>query len=83
MKKKLGTNLRSAVLYQAFRDELSDDLVVVEADGEGGARTSVVEGNFPLEFIVKHSKNFSSEKAAVNAAVQIAEDSAEPAKVLD
>jgi len=72
----------SALLYQAFLDSADEEEVVVEADGFGGATTSVVEGNYPIDYNVKKTKKFRTEQAAIEAAEQLVEESAEPETVL-
>jgi hypothetical protein len=47
-------------------------LIVVEADGFGGATTMVVEGNFPIDFMTKVERVFATEQEAEEAAEQIA-----------
>ena len=81
MRNKLKISAPNAVLYQAFLDN-SEEQIVVEADGFGGATVSIVEGNYPLEFFVKNSKKFRREQAAVNTAMKIVEESIEPSAVL-
>jgi hypothetical protein len=49
-------------------------LVVVEADGFGGATTSVVLGNFPLDYFAEYAKSFETEQEAERAAEQIADE---------
>ncbi len=82
MRDKLKINAPNAVLYQALLDDGCEELVVVEADGFGGATASVVEGNYPLEFNIKNTRKFRREQAAINAAMQIVEESVEPSAVL-
>jgi hypothetical protein len=45
--------------------------VVVEADGFGGARLSVVQGNFPIDFVARVQKDFRTEARAVFAAEKL------------
>jgi len=81
-RKKLSINAPNAVLYLESADGCDDKMVVVEADGFGGATTSVVEGHFPLEFVVHHAKCFCTEQAALAAAEEIVERDAEQEAVL-
>ena len=57
----------------------SDGMVIVEADGFGGATISVVEGNYPIDYITKVEKFFPSQKDAEAAAeaISLAEVNAE------
>jgi hypothetical protein len=79
---KLGINAPNTVLYFASLDACSDEQVVVEADGFGGATTSTVEGNYPLDYLTHHAKEFRSEEAAIRAAAEIVEQQVEPASIL-
>jgi hypothetical protein len=81
-RKKLKISAPKAVLYLQSTGGCDDPSVVVEADGYGGATTSVVEGRFPLEFVVHCSKRFSTEEAALAAATEIVEQGVEPTTVL-
>jgi hypothetical protein len=69
-------------LYQATPDSLSNDVVVVEADGFGGATTRVVEGNFPVDYCAKCEKSFETEREAEQAAQQIVDNKLSAALVL-
>ena len=51
----------------------SDCDIVVEADGLGGATLLIVEGNYPLDYLVHKEQSFSSEEDACNAADDMAE----------
>ena len=70
------------VTYLATIDMSPDDMVVVEADGFGGATTSVVEGNYPLDYIIKFEKFFPSEIEAESAAEQLVCHTASPHAIL-
>ena len=50
----------------------SHDVLIVEADGFGGATTSLVEGNYPLDYLTKFEKTFPTEKDAESAAEAMA-----------
>ena len=43
-------------------------MVVVEADGFGHATTSIVEGDYPFDYLTTFSKTFETEEDAENAA---------------
>lgn len=79
---ELGISPPGAILYLAPPDLLSDDTMVVEADGFGGATTRVVEGNFPVDYCAKYEKSFETEREAEQAAQQIADGKQSPALVL-
>lgn len=79
---RLGIDAPGAVLYRTSLDVCGDDEIVVEADGFGGATTSIVEGNFPMDYLTRHSKKFDTEEAAILAAEAVAEERAEPEIIL-
>ena len=72
LRQQLGINAPGAVIYRADLDAASDDMVLVEADGFGGATTRVVEGNYPVDYIAKFEKFFPTEAEAESAADQLA-----------
>lgn len=80
---ELGISPPKAVLYYAPRFPLNEEIVVVEADGFGGAITSIVDGNYPIDFVTNFEKHFETEEAAVNAATQLVEEQVEPTAVLE
>ena len=82
LRTELGCSRRGEVTFFAPRDGIGDDIVVVEADGLGGATTSVVEGNYPVDYVIKLEKSFSSEQEAEAEAAEIAFTGARPSKVL-
>lgn len=68
LRRKLGINAPGVVLYSSPLCALEDEVVVVEADGGGGATTCVVEGNYPVDYITKFEKHFDSEEEAIRTA---------------
>ena len=82
IRRKLRISAPKEVLYFASLDEWGDREVVVEADGFGGAMTSIIKGNYPMEYDIRRAKKFSTEKAACDAAAELAEGDAEPEDVL-
>lgn len=70
------------MVYRAFLDVCDDKEVVVEADGFGGSTTSVVEGNFPMDYRTHYAKKFRAEEAAIQAAEAIEEERAEAEAIL-
>jgi hypothetical protein len=42
--------------------------VVVEADGNGGATLMVIEGNYPIDFVIHDERSFSAEDKACEVA---------------
>jgi hypothetical protein len=81
VRQELEFNPPGKVIYLASLD-VKDDTVVVEADGFGGATTSVVEGNYPVDFFIKFERFFPSESEAESAADELACHRASPLQVL-
>ena len=63
-------------------DVTSDDTVLVEADGFGGAATRIVQGNYPVDYSTKFEKSFPTERDAENAAEELATHKRTPRQVL-
>lgn len=82
IRQELGINPPGEIIYQADLDVTSDDTVVVVADGFGGATTSVVAGNYPVDYTTKFEKSFPSESDAESAAEELACHRARPRQVL-
>lgn len=64
IRQELGVSKPSEVLYLAPLDYCDEELIVV-ADGFGAATTSVVEGNYPIDFFIRYEKEFASETGAL------------------
>lgn len=73
IRKDLGINASGTVLYSSPLLALEDEVVVVEADGFGGATTCVVEGNYPVDYISKIENHFPSEEKAICNAEDLVE----------
>ena len=82
IREELGISSPRAILYSAELHVVGDDMVVVEADGFGRATTSVVVGNYPIDYVTKSEKVFGSEDEALAAAEEIVERRRSPALVL-
>lgn len=65
---EIKTSRKGDTLYQAPRSRWSDDDIVVEADGVGGAKLLIVEGNYPIDYLIHRERRFESEEEAVEAA---------------
>lgn len=78
IRRDLGINPPGEVTYEADLDVTSDDMVAVVADGFGGATTSVVSGNYPVDYTTKFEKFFRSENEAESAAEALACHRASP-----
>lgn len=73
IRKELGISSPGAVLYQSWLSSVDEGMVVVEADGLGRAMTRVVEGDYPLDYLVISERVFESEIEAQDAADAIVE----------
>lgn len=65
IRRELKISAPGVVLYASPLYALEDEMVMVEADGFGGATTCVVEGNYPVDYITKFEKHFMSEEEAI------------------
>jgi len=54
------------VLWKEDLNSVDDRLLVVEADGVGGALCSQVRGNYPVDYLVEHHKVFIREVDATS-----------------
>jgi hypothetical protein len=50
-----------------------EEIVLVEADGYGGAVLRVVEGNYPMDFYTREEQAFPTEAEALRAAESFCE----------
>ena len=82
VREDLGISPPGTVTFLAPRDGVSDDVVVVEADGFGGATTSVVAGNYLVDHLIIFERSFSSEHEAQAAAEAIAFNGISPTRIL-
>lgn len=73
IRKGLGVSNRGEVIFQAPNSMWSDKDIVVEADGIGGAKLLVVEGNFPIDYSTRSEQVFTTEDAACEAAEKLFE----------
>ena len=56
------------VLYRAPQSTWSENDIVMEAEGQGSARLLIVEGNYPIDYLIKAERLFASEDEACEAA---------------
>ena len=63
--------LESEMIFQAPRSMYSATDVVVEADGIGGAKLLIVEGNYPADYTTHKEQIFETEDEACEAAEQL------------
>lgn len=68
LRRRFQISERGAVLYQSDVSYADDGIIVVEADGFGGARLVVAEGNYPVDYSTHDERMFETESEAVEAA---------------
>ena len=73
LRKSLGVSNRGEVIFQAPNSMWSENDIVVEADGVGGAKLLVVMGNYPIDYSTKSEQVFDTEDAACEAAEKLLE----------
>ena len=76
IREDLEISAPGTILYSSPLCAIEDEVVLVEADGFGGATTCVVEGNYPVDYISKIEKHFSSEEKAICNAEDLVEGTA-------
>ena len=64
---------RGEILFRACYSVWPDQELVVEADGKGAATLMIVEGNYPIDYLIKQQHSFGSENAACDAADEMLE----------
>ena len=82
LREELGISPPGKVTFFAPLDAAGDDMVIVEADGFGGATTSVVEGNYPVDYLIKFERSFPNEEEAEAAAEEVAFNGISPRRIL-
>lgn len=68
IRQSLSISHAGSILYQSWLNAVDGEMVVVEADGFGHATTSIVEGDYPFDYLTTFSKTFETEEDAENAA---------------
>ena len=71
LRERLEIGERGELLFREHLNSVDDDLVVVEADGLGGAILRVVQGNYPVDHITREERIFSTESEAEEAACSL------------
>lgn len=71
IRRKLQISPPNVVIYKADFNSIDDEMIVVEADGLGGATLKVAEGNYPIDFLCLLEKRFRTEAAAIEAAEKL------------
>jgi hypothetical protein len=82
IRQELEINPPGKITFSAPLDVTKDNMVVIEADGFGGATTSVVEGNYPVDYMTKFERSCLTEEEAVATAEALAFQGARPSQVL-
>ena len=68
LRQQLRVSARGEMIFQAPRSLWSATDVVVEADGVGGAKLLIVEGNYPADYMTHKEQCFQTEDDACEAA---------------
>jgi hypothetical protein len=71
LRERFGVSRPGEIIFEAPQGRWSDNDVVVEADGVGGAKLLVVEGNHPIDYSIKSERKFESEDEACEAAERL------------
>lgn len=71
LRETLGISQANEVLYKVPQSTWSDNDIVVEAEGQGRARLLIVEGNYPIDYLIKSERIFPSEAEACEAAEKL------------
>src|SRR5438046_2517538 len=71
IRRDLGISPPGTVTFLAPRGTGSDEEVLVQADGFGGATTCTVQGNYPVDYVTKFERFFPSEEGAEAAAEEL------------
>ena len=71
IRQRLHISSPNSIIFRAPVNPLDDEEVVVEADGVGGARLSIIEGNYPIDFLSLREMKFESERAAIREAERL------------
>jgi hypothetical protein len=71
LRQQLGVSAPGEMIFQAPRSMWSATDVVVEADGSGGAKLLIVEGNYPADYHIHKEQCFHTEDKACEAAERL------------
>ena len=72
LRARLHVNERGRILYRSDSSCSDDKVILVEADGLGGAVLRVVEGNYPIDYFIRKERIFSTEAEAETTAESLA-----------
>lgn len=73
LRKRLGVSDRGQILHRFDASHCDEEIILVEADGYGGAVLRVVEGNYPMDFYTREEQAFPTEVEALRAAESFCE----------
>ena len=68
LRKRLGVSDRGQILHRFDASCCDEEIILVEAEGFGGAVLRVIEGNYPMDFYTREDQAFSTEAEALRAA---------------
>jgi hypothetical protein len=68
IRNSLKISKRNEILYHAPQGTWSENDIVVEAGGKGDATLLIVEGNYPIDYLIKSERVFASEDEACEIA---------------
>ncbi|MCW5552617.1 MAG: hypothetical protein KIS67_10730 [Verrucomicrobiae bacterium] len=71
LRQELGVSARGEMIFQSPRSMWSEKDVIVEADGDGGAKLLIVEGNYPADYMTHKEQYFQTEDEACEAAERL------------
>lgn len=66
LRKSYGISESREVLWKEDLNSIDDRLLIVEADGVGGAICSQVRGNYPVDYLTEHHRVFIRESDATS-----------------
>lgn len=71
LRQQFGVSERGEMIFQAPRSMWSATDVIVEADGSGGAKLLIVEGNYPADYVTHKEQFFQTEEDACEVAERL------------
>ena len=71
IRRQLRISSPNSVIFRAAMNPVDAEEVIVEADGFGGARLKLIEGNYPIDFLSLRETKFPTEAKAITAAEQL------------
>lgn len=71
IRQRLHISSPNSMVFRAPINPFDDEEIVVEADGFGGASLSIIEGNYPIDFLSLRETKFATERAAIREAERL------------